>query len=200
MSALLQQLNTEMAHVVEEAKRALVEVRSGVGAGAGTIWHSDGLVITNAHVARHYPLTVTLADGRTLPARLLAHDPTQYLAALALSATGLPTVALGESLQLRPGQWVIALGHPWGIRGGVTAGVVIGMGTGLPEAPDLPREWIATNLPLRPGNSGGPSVDARGRLVGINTMITGPEVGLAVPVHAAKAFLRESLGSQKAVA
>ena len=116
---------------------------------------------------------------------------------LALDATGLPTVALGESRQLRPGQWVIALGHPSGIRGAVTAGVVIGVGTGLPEAPNLPREWTATNLPLRPGNSGGPLVGARGRLVGINTMITGPEVGLAVPVHAVKAFLRESLGSPK---
>ena len=203
MPTLLQQLNTEMAHVVGDVRRALVEVRGGErGAGSGTIWHSDGLILTNAHVVRRSPLTVTLADGRTLPARLLAHDARHDLAALAVDSTGLPTVELGNSRDLQPGQWVIALGHPWGVRGAVTAGVVIGVGREWPDTPRAPLggELIAVDLPLRPGNSGGPLVDVRGRLVGINTMITGPTVGLAVPVHAAKAFLHQALAAQSSAA
>ena len=82
--------------------------------------------------------------------------------------------------------------------GAATAGVVIGMGSHWPDVPASRREWIVAALNLRPGNSGGPLVDVHGRLVGINTMITGPQVGMAVPVHVVKAFLRDALGSRKA--
>ena len=199
MSTLLQQLNAEMAEVVERAERSLVQVRNeGRGAGAGTIWHPDGLIITNAHVVGRFPLRVTLPDGRTLPARLLAQDPARDLAALAVDASGLPTIALGESRKLQPGQWVMAMGHPWGVVGAVTSGVVIGLGWDLPEMPRSGRELIAVSLHLRPGFSGGPLLDVQGRLVGINTMMTGPETGMAVPVHVVKAFLRETLGSKVA--
>ena len=92
------------------------------------------------------------------------------------------------------------MGHPWGVRSAATAGVVIGLGTQWPDTPHDGRELIAVNLPLRPGNSGGPLIDVHGRLVGINTMLTGPEVGLAVPVHVAKAFLKEAVGSRMAAA
>jgi S1-C subfamily serine protease len=172
-----------------------VEIKNGRGgAGAGTIWHPDGLIITNAHVIGRRGLKVTLADGRTLPARLLAHDADLDLAALSVEATELPTIELGRSKRLLPGQWVMALGHPWGVPNAVTAGVVIGLGP-HPEGIMPQRNLIQVNLPLRPGHSGGPLVDASGRLVGISAMMNGPQVGLAVPVHEAKAFLRRTLGS-----
>ena len=97
MSTVLQQLNTEMGDLVENLERSLVLVRcGGVGAGAGTIWHLDGLILTNAHVARRGPLQVTLPDGSTLPAKLLAHDADRDLAALAVDTTGLPTIRPGD--------------------------------------------------------------------------------------------------------
>lgn len=195
MSDLLQQLNLEMSAVVENVRCSLVQITNGRrGAGAGTIWHADGLIVTNAHVVGRRSLRVTLPDGRTLPVRLLARDASRDLAALAVDATGLPTSELGQSKQLQPGQWVLALGHPWGVAGAVTAGVVIGVGP-PPEMPLPQRELIQVGLRLRPGHSGGPLVDVHGRLVGINTMMAGPEVGLAVPVHVVKTFLRQALGS-----
>jgi S1-C subfamily serine protease len=83
----------------------------------------------------------------------------------------------------------MALGFPWGVKGGATSGIVIGSGEQLPEVGDNKREWIAASLHLRPGHSGGPMVDSRGRLIGINTLMNGPEVGVAIPVHVAQDFL-----------
>ena len=139
-------------------------------------------------------------DGTRLPARLLAQDSGQDLAALAVNATDLATIELGESRSLQPGQWVVALGHPWGVVGAATAGVVIGFGQGLQGTPPGGQDWIEANLHLRPGYSGGPLIDTDGRLVGINTIMTGPQVGLAVPVHRAKAFLCRALGASLAAA
>ena len=204
MPTIPDQINAGMDALVEKAGRGLVQVHNGRGAGAGTIWHSEGLVLTNAHVAGRGPLQVTLRGGATLPARLLASDTERDLAALAVEGgdlpADLPIVELGESISLRPGQWVLALGHPFGVTGAATAGVVIG--AGAPPVDGLPprEDWIAVSLHLRPGYSGGPLVGAEGRLVGINTVMTGPDVGLAVPVHAVKEFLRRTLGTQDKLA
>lgn len=194
MREILQQLNTDLSVLADSVRRSLVRIQNGRrGSGAGTIWHPDGLILTNAHVVGRRSLRVTLPDGRTLPARLLAHSRGLDLAALSVEAAGLPTIELGNSQQLQPGQWVLAMGHPWGVIGAVTGGVVIDVG--LPqELSTLGRELIQVDLPLRPGYSGGPLVDVHGRLVGINTMMAGPEVGLAVPVHEVKRFLRQTLG------
>jgi S1-C subfamily serine protease len=194
MSELLMQLNAELSAAIECVRPSLVQIENSRGGfGAGTIWHPEGLIVTNAHVVGRRNLKVTLADSRSLPARLLAHDAELDLAALKVDATDLPAIELGRSQRLRPGQWVLALGHPWGVSGAVTAGVVIGLGP-HPEGILPRRDLIQVNLPLRPGHSGGPLVDTRSRLVGINTMMNGPEVGLAVPVHEAKRFLRQALG------
>jgi serine protease Do len=193
MSDLLQQLNHELANAADQARRGLVSISNGRrGAGAGTIWHPDGLILTNAHVVQLHSPRVTLPDGRVLPGRVLAHDSNLDLAALRVEASDLPTIELGESKRLRPGDWVLALGHPWGVTGAATAGVVIGMGP-PPEMAMPGRELLHVGLHLRPGHSGGPLVDTQGRLVGINTMMAGPDVGLAVPVHVVKAFLRQAL-------
>ncbi len=203
MTDLLQQFSDDLAAVGESVLRSLVQVRNGRrGAGAGTIWQADGLIVTNAHVVdgiregrtdAREPLSVLLPDGRELPARVLARDPAHDLAALRVEAQGLPTIALGDSQQLHPGQIVLCLGFPWGVTGGATSGVVIGVGASLPEVRQPTQEWIAASLHLRPGHSGGPMVDAQGRLVGINTMMNGPDVGVAVPVHVAKAFVQQAM-------
>ncbi|GAB4512237.1 MAG: hypothetical protein OHK0046_11460 [Anaerolineae bacterium] len=203
MSGLLQQWSDAMADTSAAVRRSLVQITDGRGSiGAGTIWHSDGLIMTNAHVVAERNrrqqvqlrnLTVVVPDGREFPATVLAMDVENDLAALSINADNLPTITLGDSRQVRAGQYVMALGHPWGVRDALTAGVVIGVGAELPEM--LPgREWIALNLQLRPGHSGGPLVDTEGRLIGINTMISGPEVGFAVPVHIVKQFLKDALG------
>jgi serine protease Do len=193
MSHLWQQLNHELSSVAGQAHRSLVTISNGRrGAGAGTIWHPDGLILTNAHVVQLHSPRITLPDGRSFAGRVLAHDPKLDLAALQVDASDLPAIELGHSKQLRPGDWVLAMGHPWGVTAAATAGVVIGLGP-PPEMSMPGRELIHVGLHLRPGHSGGPLMDIQGRLVGINTMMAGPDVGLAVPVHVVKAFLRDAL-------
>lgn len=205
MSAVLEQLNLGVGDVVDRVRRSLVQVHNGGrGAGSGAIWHREGLIITNAHVVsdsgrRHGKkgeLRVTLPDGTTLPARLLARDEDRDVAALLVEAKELTPIELGTSRDLQPGRWVLAIGYPWGVAGAATAGIVIGAGEDLPGTPSPAREWIAVSLELRPGHSGGPLVDDQGRLIGINTMMAGPEVGMAVPVHVVKEFLRQELGPE----
>ena len=189
-------LNRDLGELVENAKRSLVIIRSGDrGIGAGSVWHPSGLIITNAHVAAQGNLEVSLPCGTALPARILATDQEQDIAALSVEAQDLPAIELGDSGNLAAGQWVMALGHPMGVHGAISRGVVIGVGMDLPESPGKGKEWIAASLRLRPGHSGGPLLDAQGRLVGINTIMAGPDVGLAIPVHVVKKFLKESLGS-----
>ena len=196
---IAKQLGGDINEVVQRVRRSMVRIHSaGSGPraiGAGTIWHSDGLIVTNAHVVASNSLMVTLPTGVSLPARLLGRDSRQDVAALVVDAQGLSAIELGNSKSVESGQWVLALGHPWGVADSATAGVVIGTGTAFPEMPKSGREWIAVSLTLRPGHSGGPLVDVHGRLVGINTIMTGPEVGMAVPVHVAKSFLRQRMGS-----
>ncbi|MBI3911155.1 MAG: trypsin-like peptidase domain-containing protein [Armatimonadetes bacterium] len=193
MSSILVALNAEMTGLVSAARRSLVRISNGrQGDGAGSVWREDGLIVTNAHVVRRSTPKVTLPDGRSLPARVLARDPERDVALLSVEATGLPAIELGDSENVQPGQWVFALGHPWGVAGAVTAGVVIGAGGGMPEMAPR-REWLMVSLRLRPGNSGGPLVDVRGRLLGVNTIMTGPEVGGAVPAHVVSALVREVL-------
>jgi serine protease Do len=210
MTSLLHQINEEIAAVVERARRGLVQVHHGTGNGAGTIWHPSGLIITNAHVVAgvdygqrigrvaRSALSVTLPDGRTLPAEVLALDADRDLAALSVMADDLPTIELGSSHPPRPGDWVLAVGHPWGVEGAVTGGIVIALGASAAlQVQGAFQDWIAVSLHMRPGHSGGPLVDSEGRLVGINTMIAGPDVGFAVPLHAVKQFLKRDLAPQR---
>jgi serine protease Do len=200
MANLLQLLNDEMAQVAGKASRSLVQVHAlGQGNGSGVIAHADGLVLTNAHVVRSSKLMVVTSDRRELPARLLAYDTDQDLAALVVEGEGLEAMEFGESRKLQPGQLVMALGFPWGGPGAVTTGAVIGSGREWVNLPRSRRDWVGVSLPLRPGNSGGPLIDMEGRLVGLNTMITGPDVAMAVPVHVVKAFLKKNVAVKEPV-
>jgi serine protease Do len=190
-AALLASLQEDLASIAAGARRSMVQVRSArEGAGTGTIIAADGHIVTNAHVARHGRLQVVLQDGRRVEAAVEAVEPHLDLALLRVEVSGLAPIALGSSGELRSGELVLSLGHPWGVEGGATLGVVIGVGADIPENPQPWRELVAVSLHLRPGHSGGPLVDMHGRLVGINTMMAGPEVGLAVPVDAVDRFVR----------
>ena len=192
MATVLATLNSDLAALSASVLPGMVEIRNGKrGIGAGTVWHAEGLVLTNAHVVERGNLHVTTWDGRTAPAHVLAVDKERDLAALRVELTGLPTIALGDSRRLRPGDMVVAFGHPWGVAGAATAGIVISTGNQLADFAAGEREWIAASLRLRPGHSGGPMVDTHGRLVGINTLMNGPQVGAAVPVHVVVGFLKE---------
>jgi serine protease Do len=194
LNDLLQGFNIESANLASQVHRSLVHVQSGrLGAGAGTIWHPDGLILTNSHVVRSRRLRISFSDGQNARARLLARSRKLDLAALTVELSDLPSVELGDSMKLKPGHWVMAFGHPWGIEGAATAGIVIGQGAHLPDRPAFGHDWLAVSLHYRPGHSGGPLVDSMGRLIGINTVMAGPDVGLAVPVHEVKRFLKSAL-------
>ena len=198
MDSVLTQFSRGIASVGERVLPAVVQIRNGrAGAGAGIIWQSDGLLVTNAHVVNNRrvsqpALTVQLADGREFTPRLLAVDSEADLAVLRIDAYDLPAIELGSSQQLKPGELVFAFGFPWGVAGGATAGVVIGIGAQVGDMVSTRNEWIAASLHLRPGHSGGPMVDAQGRLIGINTLMNGPDVGVAVPVDVAQRFVKEA--------
>lgn len=195
-----QQINQSMESTIDTLRQSVVQIVTNEGAiGAGTIWHSDGLIITNAHVIlkdKHTPhdnLSVILPDNNLYTAQVIGFDVSKDLAALAIDVKDLPTITAGNSSNLVAGQWVMAVGHPWGVIDSLTSGVIIGIGINLPERFD-DREWIALSLKLRPGHSGGPLVDVDGHLIGINTMIAGPEVGFAIPVDVVKGFVNEMTG------
>lgn len=192
-TAFLEDLNKEMSGVVELVRRSLVQVINGRrGAGAGVVWRKDGIIVTNAHVVRKESPEIILPDGSSTTAKVLAMNPELDLAALRVSDGDLMPISVRDTSDLSAGEWVFALGHPWGVEGAATGGVVIGFGAQIPENPRPHQEWIAVNLPLRPGHSGGALVDAQGRLIGINAIMSGPSVGLAIPAHVVEAFLEEA--------
>ena len=202
MSTLVDQLNGALSDAMESVRDALVQVQvPGRGGGAGIVWRDDGLIVTNAHVVGRGPAEVVLRDGRLLEARLVARSRRLDLAVLSVDAPGLDAAPIGDSMALRAGELVFALGHPFGVAGAVTSGVVIGLEPDGPDARrrrDGEREWLVVHMRLRPGNSGGPVLDARGRVVGISTIMAGPDMGMAVPSHVVAAFLGERVEQPQA--
>lgn len=192
MVNIAQLMSQDIAALVAKVRPAIVQVTGKRDSlGAGTVWHSNGLIITNAHVVRDEQPRIVLADGRAFQANILAFDRENDIAALSIPVQDFTAITIGDSNQVRAGHWVIGLGHPYGVQDTATAGVVIGQGIDLPETA-TGREWIALSLRLRPGHSGGPLINSLGEMVGINTLITGPEVGFAVPTQTVKAFLMQN--------
>jgi len=137
-----------------------------------------------------------MPGGTVVKAVLVAKDDGIDVAVLKVEQPGaqpakLFPIEIGDSRTLRAGQWVMAMGHPWGVAGVAVAGIVIGAGPDLPEASGAGRDWIAVDLALRPGHSGGPLADHHGRLIGI---MAGLEVGMAVPAHVIKEFVGKVFG------
>ena len=161
------------------------------GTGSGFIIKSDGLVMTNAHVVdRASSVTVTLKDGREFTGRVVGEDPLTDVAIVKIQANNLPTVSLGNSEQIKPGEWAIAIGNPLGLDNTVTAGIISGTGRSSSEigAPDRRVRFIQTDAANNPGNSGGPLLNQRGEVVGMNTAIIGGAQGLgfAIPINRAQ--------------
>jgi len=176
--------------IAEQLRRSSVQVASGRrGQGSGFIVKSDGVIVTNAHVVGDSGLMVRLWDGSSFPASLKARSTRRDLAVLHIPTTHLTPVTLGNSDDLRVGELVIAVGNPLGFMGAVTTGIVYAIG----RRPGLgPTSWIQADVQLAPGNSGGPLADARGNVVGMNTMVAAG-LGLAVPANAVARVLSGDL-------
>ena len=182
-----------LGEVAERVRRFTVLVQpGGRGSGSGVVWSTDGLIITNAHVAQGRRPTVTLWDGREFRAEVTERDPRRDLAALHITVDDLVAASPADSTKVRPGELAIAVGNPLGFVGALTTGVVHavaplrGLGT---------RPWVQADVRLAPGNSGGPLADVQGRVIGINTMVAG-RLSLAIPSNEVAQFLKgEAQGS-----
>jgi serine protease Do len=174
-------VSSTFGEVIEMLRRSTVAVRAQhSGAGSGVIWAAEGSIVTNAHVVERSSRTeVELWDGRRLSAKIAQRDRRRDLATLRVDAAGLPAITAGDSSALRPGELVIAVGNPLGFIGAASTGVVHSLHD---------RAWVVSQLRLAPGNSGGPLANARGEVVGINTMIAGG-LAFAVPARTVARFL-----------
>ena len=160
------------------------------GLGSGFIISADGYILTNAHVVADFDdVTVRLSDAkREFKAKVIGVDKRTDVALIKIDASGLPTARLGNSAQLEPGQWVAAIGSPFGFSNTITAGIVSATGRALPEETYVP--FIQTDVAVNPGNSGGPLINLKGEVVGINSQIysrTGGYMGVsfAIPIEMA---------------
>lgn len=182
------------AEVAAQITRSVVSIEGRRGGhGAGTIWSADGLIVTNNHVAPGDSANVVTWDDRRFPARALGHSPADDLAILQVDAHDLEPLTAADSDLVRVGQIAIAVGHPWGQRGAVSSGIVFSANGGAVEN-GIPLEHaIRADVSLAPGNSGGPLVDADGRVIGINAMIAGG-MAVAVPSNVVQRFLDEGMG------
>ena len=177
-----------LGEIAERLRKSTVLVRPGgsKGNGSGVVWSADGLIVTNAHVARGKRAEVCLWDGREVQAEVTARDARCDLAALRISAPSLFAAEAADSAGVRAGEVAIAVGNPMGFVGAMTTGIIHGVGPiqGLGG-----HSWVQSDVRLAPGNSGGPLADIRGRVIGINSMIAG-RMALAVASNEVARFLR----------
>src|SRR5215212_7408309 len=181
------------AEMVGRAHESVVQVRArGRGAGAGVLWDKEGLVLTNHHVVTGRrpgsKTSVVLRDGRKFDAEVVkrGHDLDLALLHVESGPGDLPAAPVGDSSSLRVGELVYAIGHPWGRLGAVTTGVVSGLG--VVRGSRGRTRYVQSDISLAPGNSGGPLLNARCEVVGINAMIFG-RLALSIPSNAASAWL-----------
>jgi serine protease Do len=180
-------IGRELAALADALRPATVQVSVGRGGeGSGVVWRKDGVIVTNAHVARGSGAEIRLWDGRTLEARTVAREPESDLAALQVRAPVIP-IARGDPSVMLPGELVVALGHPLGVAHAVALGVV----HQVLRTDDGNACWIRADIRLAPGNSGGPLVDVAGRLLGVNTLVAGG-LGHAVALPVIESFLRRA--------
>ncbi len=204
--------------VVEKTKRSSIRVPEGFpqipgfgdtpqrrqkGTGSGVIISTDGYILTNNHVAGDADqINVKLADGRELKAKLIGKDTETDLAVIKVDAQNLAFARLGDSDALEQGEWVIALGSPFGLQQTMTAGIVSATGRDLGVAGGQFTNFIQTDASINPGNSGGPLINMQGEVVGINTLIfsqtgTSAGIGFAIPANLATKVYAQLIKSGK---
>jgi serine protease Do len=164
--------------------------------GSGFIIDADGTIVTNNHVVKDASsVSVMMDDGTELPAKIIGRDPKSDLAVLRVAAGhALPFISLGESDDVRPGQWVVAMGNPFGLGGSVTAGIVSARGRDIGSGPY--DSFIQVDAPINQGNSGGPLFTQDGKVVGVNTAILSPTggsvgIGFAIPADTVRSVVAE---------
>ncbi|MBE8998053.1 trypsin-like peptidase domain-containing protein [Nostoc sp. LEGE 12447] len=172
------------------------------GTGSGFIISADGRILTNAHVVDGADtVTVTLKDGRTLEGKVLGKDELTDVAVVKIQAENLPSVAIGNSDQLQPGEWAIAIGNPLGLDNTVTTGIIsaTGRSSNLIGAADKRVEYIQTDAAINPGNSGGPLLNSRGQVIAMNTaIIQGAQgLGFAIPINTAQRISSQIIATGK---
>lgn len=182
--ALNNAFSSGLAEMIDEAQASVVQVRGGDrGAGTGVIWQANGGIITNHHVIAHTgsKTLVELRDGQVFEAQIVDSDPALDLALLKVPANHLIAIPAADSTKLRVGELVFAIGHPWGQRGVVTAGIVSALSKVQIRNSNRQLEYIKSDVRLAPGNSGGPLLNAQGQIIGINAMIMGGDLSVAIP-------------------
>ncbi len=190
-----------VVRVAEQLRPAVVNLRAGRGRtqgnGSGVLFSPDGFLLTNHHVVQGQDrIRVRLISGEELSGRVVGNDPPTDLAVVQAEGDTFPQAELGDSSQLRVGQLVVAIGSPLGFESTVTAGVISAVGRTLRSiSGHLVDQVIQTDAALNPGNSGGPLVDSKGRVIGINTAVIQPAQGIcfAIPVNIARQILPQLL-------
>ena len=195
-------IESSVVHIITESENRR-GFRQQTGLGSGVIANSDGYILTNAHVVEAGQfINVRLSDGRETSAELIGTFSETDVAVIKIEAEGLVPAEFGDSEGLRVGQWVLAVGSPFGFQQSVTAGIVSAKGRGSVEsasgsegnAPQRFQEFIQTDAAINPGNSGGPLVDLNGKVIGINTAILSRSggnngLGFAIPIDIAGAVM-----------
>ena len=186
-----------LMQVVKRVQPSIVQVaKEGRGAGTGIVWKADGregYIITNNHVVPDdaTKIQVHLSDGRSLDAKVIDRHKKLDVAMLFVEGDNLQAVEVADSASLRVGEWVFAVGNPWGQRGVVTAGIISGVSSPktTESEGELPIRYIKSDVILAPGNSGGPLLNADGMVVGVNAMVFGGDLAVSIPSNVVSSWI-----------
>ena len=188
---ILRSLSDAMTELAENVGQSVVRVRSRRGFGSGVIWSQDGYILTCSHVVGRAPtVEVGLRDGVRVEARVIGHDPFADMALLKVDRTGLKSIELGDSDATEVGQLVFAFANPFGRTASTTSGIVTTAKASLGWGAGSGEDVIVTDAPLNPGYSGGPLVEASGKMIGLNVAYANAR-GISIPINTIKGTVTE---------